>query len=236
QLSVADNQLTIDPPSGFVGAFTVQATVTDGIASASRSFTVNVTDMAPVVASIADQVLRHGQAGTTLALNASDADGDPLTYAAQLRIDGLAGLAYQLDQQLNLTSDGNYYTNFQGNGEKWLQGNGGQYFILPDGQLRRWRNTTYSYGVAGLVGTLDPSYYADPSRLWNAQPLAALALSGNQLTITPSANFPGSGTVAVNVSDGFTTTTQTFGLTVTNAAPALTAIANTVLVPTQYAV
>src|SRR5262249_26838287 len=172
QLSVVNNQLTIDPPSGFVGAFTVQATVTDGIASASRSFTVNVTDMAPVVASIADQVLRHGQAGTTLALNASDADGDPLTYAAQLRIDGLAGLAYQLDQQLNLTSDGNYYTNFQGNGEKWLQGNGGQYFILPDGQLRRWRNTTYSYGVAGLVGTLDPSYYADPSRLWNAQPLA----------------------------------------------------------------
>src|SRR5262249_24374144 len=159
-----------------------------------------------------DQTMVHGEAPRTLTLDASDADGDPLTYSAQLQMTGLTGLAYQLDQQLGLSSSGDYSTNFQGHQEKWLQGGDAQYFVLPNAELRRWRDAAYSYGAAGLVAKLDATYYADPSKLWDARAIATLAVSGNRLTITPSTNSPGDGTVNVSVSDGLVTTTQTFAL------------------------
>src|SRR5262249_54458031 len=146
---------------------------------------------------------------------------------------GLTGLAYQLDQQLGLSSSGDYSTNFQGHQEKWLQGGDAQYFVLPNGELRRWRDAAYSYGAAGLVAKLDATYYADPSKLWDARAIATLAVSGNRLTITPSTNSPGDGTVNVSVSDGLVTTTQTFALQVTNATPTLASVANQTIVPSQ---
>ncbi len=42
-VSVTANQLTITPAAGFVGTFTVQASVSDGIATAMKSFTITVT-------------------------------------------------------------------------------------------------------------------------------------------------------------------------------------------------
>src|SRR5207248_1207305 len=127
---------------------------------------------------------------------------------------------------------GSYSTNFQGHQEKWLNGTGSQYFILPNGELRRWRDINYSYGTAGLVATLDPSDYADPSLLWNAKPAPAVSAVGNQLTIDPAAGYTGSFVVQVSASDGVAVTTGTFTVTVaggttpTNSAPVLAAIAN----------
>ena len=112
------------------------------------------------------------------------------------------GQAYQLDQQFGLTFPGSYYTNFQGHNEKWLNGSDAQYFVLPNGEVRRWRDTVYSYGPAGLVATLDSTFYADPSRLWNAKPAPTLSMQGNQLTITPAAGFVGTFRVQATVSDG----------------------------------
>ena len=102
----------------------------------------------------------------TLTLTASDADGDPLTYSARLQNQTGWAQAYALDQQLGLSYMGSYYTNFQGHNEKWLQGTDAQYFLLPNGELRRWRDVNYSYGSAGLVATLDSSVYTDPGLLW----------------------------------------------------------------------
>jgi hypothetical protein len=69
-------------------------------------------------------------------------------------------LAAQLDAQLGLSSNGNYFENYGGAGEKWMQGNSSWYFILPNGQLR---------GPGGtLIAQLDPEYHADPSLLHQA--------------------------------------------------------------------
>jgi hypothetical protein len=41
--SVFGNQLTITPPSGFVGSFLVEALISDGAVTASQKFKVTVT-------------------------------------------------------------------------------------------------------------------------------------------------------------------------------------------------
>ena len=66
------------------------------------------------------------------------------------------------------------------------------YALLPSGELRQW---TGNIGAMPLVGTLDPSYYADPSKLINAQPTeivvtAAVDATG-KLTVAPPAGFVG---------------------------------------------
>ena len=87
--------------------------------------------------------------------------------------------------------------------EKWLLGTGQQwYFILPNGELRKWAGTmTASMTAANLVTGLDPSYYANPSLLWNAQPGTTpnvkLGISGNQLTVQPPTGYTGSFVVQV---------------------------------------
>jgi hypothetical protein len=125
--------------------------------------------------------------------------------------------AYQLDQQLGLTWSGNYYINAWGMNEKWMQGNGGQWYcILPNGELRRWAGTVAAtLQPANLIATFSTSYYADPSLLWNATPSvpATVSVTGTQLTIMPN-GFVGTFIVQVSVSDGTTSTAQQFSVTV----------------------
>ena len=53
-----------------------------------------------------------------------------------------------------------------GNGEKWLKGNDNAwYYLLPDGSLHRW---TGRFESSSLVGQLDATYHADPSKLYEA--------------------------------------------------------------------
>src|SRR5262249_20967148 len=199
-LTVTGNQLTIDPPAGFAGTFSVRVTVSDGSATATGTFSVTVMNTPPVLGSLPNVSMSPSQDKLTVPLSASDADGDALTWTAALA--GQATQYGQLRQQLGLTFSGSYSTNFQGHSEKCLQGKDAQYFLLPNGEPRRWQNANYSYGPAGLVATLDASVYADPSLLWNALSPSAVSLSGNQLTIDPPAGYLGSFTVAVTVSDG----------------------------------
>ncbi|MFV1995600.1 MAG: hypothetical protein ACC661_09190, partial [Verrucomicrobiales bacterium] len=42
-VSISGNTLTVDPPAGFTGTFTVRVTASDGVASAKREFSVTVT-------------------------------------------------------------------------------------------------------------------------------------------------------------------------------------------------
>jgi hypothetical protein len=70
--------------------------------------------------------------------------------------------------------------------------------------------------ASALVATLDSSYYVDPSKLWNAQPAVAavVTVNGNQLVIRPGTGFVGTFTVSVTLSDGITTSTRSFQVTV----------------------
>jgi hypothetical protein len=85
--------------------------------------------------------------------------------------------AFALDQALGLFTTGNLWTNYGGQGEKWLRAasNGNQwYYILPTGKVYRWDNnsgTALGRPLNGtLVATLDSGFNADPSLLYNAQP------------------------------------------------------------------
>jgi hypothetical protein len=215
-LNISGNQLTIQAPSGYTGSFVVQAGVSDGTTSVTQSFTVTVVaaTVALTLDTPANQTLN---AGKSLSVNLSAHGGaGPLTYSA--KVTGGSSQAYQLKQQLGLAYAGNYFANSWGYQEKWLLGANEQwYFILPNGQLRKWAGSiSASMSAAGLVASLSSSYYATPSLLWNAKPAPAIAvtLKGNQLTIQAPAGARGSFVVQVTVSDGTSTVTKSFTVTV----------------------
>ncbi len=176
----------------------------------------------------------------TIPLNASDPNGVALTFSATVLGSGNAQ-AYQLKTSLGLQYAGSYYTNLMGDNEKWLDSSDGQWYcLLTDGELRRWAGSwTATLQASALVATLGPSFYANPSLLWNAQPAAAPAtasVTNGVLTVQPSAGFQGSFSVQVTASDGSQSATQTFTVTVaasTNTSPTLGAIANQTVVAGQ---
>ena len=134
------------------------------------SLSLQSPNAAPVLAAIGNQSLPYGQTTLNVVLNASDADGDSLTYSAQaMTVDGLAQKAYSLDQRLGLHkyANGSYYLNARGAHEKYVLGNGNAlYFILPNGSLYRWGG---SIAKSTLVDTLSSAYYANPALLCSAQ-------------------------------------------------------------------
>jgi len=138
-----------------------------------------------------------------------------LTYSGQ--VVGYSP-AFNLKTSLGLTNPGsNFYFNTRGQGEKYLTGTGSQwYYLLSTGGLYQFNG---SLAASTLLATLDPSYYANPSLLVNAtappSPPVALSMSGNQLTVTSSTTYIGTYKVVANVSDGFTTTSQSFLVSVT---------------------
>jgi subtilisin family serine protease len=216
--AVSGYQLSITPPATFVGTFLVQAGAYDGAASATQTFAVTVTDTAPVLGALANQAMSHTQGSLTLPLSASAADGAPLTFAAQAL--STSQVAFSLKQSLGFMATANYWTNFWGASEKWLQDRTGVWYcLLASGELRRAGGSVQEMqSAAALVATLDSSFYQDPSLLWNAQPGAAapvtLRVTGSQLTIQPAASFVGTFTVQVNVSDGIATTRGWFTVSV----------------------
>ncbi len=238
----AGTQLLISPSNGYSGTFDVVVTVSDGRASATRTFQVTVANSAPVLDAISNQTVFVDGGPVTLILPASDSDGDELTFSGQViglpmgAGQGNASLAYQLKQQLGLSYGGSYYANSWGAQEKWLLGANYQwYIVLPMGELRRWSGTLASTLAAdALVATLGAAYYDDPSLLWNAQLAlsmgaapASLAFNGNQLTLQPAPGFSGSLVVQVTASDGSVTATQSFTVNVVPyAPPTLSPLAN----------
>ena len=70
---------------------------------------------------------------------------------------------------------------------------------------------------SNLIATLPTAFYAEPRLLWNANPPTTppltFTVTGSQLTIQRPASLTGVFFIDVTVSDGFTTTTQTFELT-----------------------
>jgi subtilisin family serine protease len=173
----------------------------------------------PTLGAIANQTVAPG-GGLNLTLNGVDPAGLPLTYSASV-VGNTASQAYLLDQQLGLNYMGSYYTNEWGQNEKWMSSAGGAWYcILPNGQVRRWAGSmSATLQPANLVGTLDASYYANPSLLWNATPVATLGLSvsGNRLTISAPTSATGNYQVTATVSNGSLSASQTF--TVSIAAP-----------------
>lgn len=217
-LSLASNQLTIAPALSFVGTFTISASVSDGAASNTKTFTVTVTNVGPTLNTIAPQTMAKDQTSLNVSLPASDADGDALTFLASAQTPDAT--AYQLNQQYGFKqSNATYYYNLYGLGEKWLIGNNNLWYaLLPNGKIQRWtQSITHTMLAANLVATVDPKFYAEPRLLWNAAapvtPPITFTFSGNQMTIQRPATLTGIFFIDVTVSDGVTAATRTFQLT-----------------------
>jgi subtilisin family serine protease len=179
---------------------------------------VESSNAAPVLAAIGNRTLSYSQTTLSIALQATDADSSSLSYSVQtLAIDRVAQRAYALDQQLGLhtCTNGSYYTNARGAGEKYMLGTGDVlYFILPNGALYRWSS---SIAKSTLVDTLSPAYYANPALLHNAHTPSltsissvAATISGNTLTIVRQAGVTDVLCVRVTVSDGSKSDSETF--------------------------
>jgi len=229
--TISGGTLTLDPPAGYAGTFQVTVTVSDGAASDTETFLVRVANAPPVLATIGNRSMSTTIDVLQIALSATDADGDAVTYSVTL---DEGNPLYQLDQQRGfyVTPDfltKNYYLNARGAGEKYLMGsNGAWYLIYSGGRVYQWGTTLAN---SPLIATLGDAVYADPSLLWDAQPrgadLASAWVSGNVLSIDPIAGFTGSLNVTVTASDGTQTDGETFTLTVsaasTDPSPALLA-------------
>ncbi|MBX9682134.1 MAG: hypothetical protein K2X38_25530 [Gemmataceae bacterium] len=95
----------------------------------------------------------------------------PLPQGSTSTADSAGNRAWFLDQELNLTFAGTYYTGSLGRGEKWVRGNANGannpwYFILPNGDFYSWNGTNKAEGT--LIAGLPPLFYLQPPLLWNA--------------------------------------------------------------------
>src|SRR5206468_3753078 len=104
-VTINGTQLTVTAPPGFVGTFRVRVTASDGILTDTKSFLVTITDAhTPVLQRPPDVTVPHTQSVPPVTLSATDADGDPITFSAQVQ--GYS-LLYDLEKQLALTGGGN---------------------------------------------------------------------------------------------------------------------------------
>ncbi len=216
--SVSGNQLTLHPTQPLVGTFMISASVSDGIATVAKTFSLTLTNAGPSLGAINAQTLAKGQTSLTLPLSATDADNDALTYTGSAQTPD-AGL-YQLNQQYALQpANATYYLNLLGLNEKWFIGkNNVWYVLLPTGKLYRWNLSIGQTLTAGnLIASLDPGVYTEPRLLCNANPPLTPALTfsiaGNQLTIQRPASLTGIFFIDVTVSDGWLTAKRTIQVT-----------------------
>jgi hypothetical protein len=145
-------------------------------------------------------------------LMGADPDGDPLTYSATA-----TSLARLLDEQYNFFTTGDFFQNFLGLNEKWVQSaalSNGWAYILPNGELYEWNGAT-SGTLRGNVGAY---YWTDPNRLIDVPTTAHATVSvvGSQLTVTrmPTSTISAI-VVTAMVSDGMATASRMFTITVT---------------------
>ncbi len=220
-VTLTDNVATIDPATNYVGSFAVKVSVSDGFNLESSTFLVTVLpNRAPALTEIGTQTLETTQDVLELALDATDPDGDLLTYAATVH-----SAEYVLDQTIGINFTGNLFLDFGGLNEKWLLSDDVQwYYLTPDGGFWQWLGG--SPLNARLVTQLSVATYDEPSLLYDAQtgngPAgAAASVDGSALTIDPAANFVGIFGVEVAVSDGSLTDSELILVRVTEPAPTL---------------
>lgn len=216
-VSMNDSTLVIDPEADFTGSFEVQLTATSGGVESLQTFMVTVQNSGPSIEPIDDQTVSiSGQ--LVLDLGISDPDGDELT----IEVNVAGSLAAQLRDEFGLVaveSLNNWGENWGGQGDKWLQGNDGDwFFLLPDGSLNQWTGSFETSTQLGIVGT---EYYNDPQLLLdaNSAPVAAEIVNG-QLVISPQGQT-GTFEIEVIVSDGELSASTQFALDVTNSSPEL---------------
>ena len=216
-VSVTGNSLTIDPSSQFSGDFDVELTSTVGEISSTQTFGVSVTNSAPVISEIDDQSLLAANGQLIIELIANDMDGDLLNY--QVTIAGSMATEIMTEHGLyEIDGESNYALNWGGQNEKWLQGNNGWYFLLPDGSMNQWGG---NFENSTELAAFPVEIYDDPQLLLNATTSdISVEVVDGQLVITAGGETGVFG-IEVTVSDGVESASTSFNVEVTNIAPEL---------------
>jgi hypothetical protein len=97
---------------------------------------------------------------------------------------------YQLEQQYGFEFTGNYWINWKGLGEKWVQaakdGNA-WYYILPNGELHRWASDSTA---TQFITTLETVVYDNPALLHRAHlPASELQTLDQQYGFYTTGNY-----------------------------------------------
>ncbi|MCI0641204.1 MAG: hypothetical protein L0Y70_19170 [Gemmataceae bacterium] len=245
--SGADRTITLVPASGQRGSTIITVRVTDpqGLFTEDQ-FTLFV-NFRPAIADISDQTMSHSEVRTINVPNnilVNDGDGDSINLTNQV-FDFVASRAFELDQQFQLFFTGSFSQNAAGMNEKWIRSglpapNNFWYIIKPDGAFLRWDGSGLLASDFILVETLTPAYWSDPALLYNAiapAPLSGWIITPNvpalqpppingPLVIDPPDDFSGKVRIVLSSTDNIETATETFNVTVTNAAPTINVIAD----------
>lgn len=163
-VSLSGGALGIDPAPRFVGSFHVGLTAADRTIRTREILRVEVTHKPPMVADIGDPIVFGDQEGLAFAPGIAATEFIAMTHSAR------AGTpAYLLDQEHDLRFSGSFHEGYGGSPARWLQGEGGWYFVLPDGQLFL-RNGRENQSTGTHLATLDPVFYHRPDLLFDARP------------------------------------------------------------------
>ena len=226
---ITDNNLTLDTVHIAPTTFRVNVSVSDGYSSATQSFLVTTTNSAPEFAEILANInTSHNSGPVSVDLQATDSDGDALTYNVEIREHNpLADWNERLDLvQVN----GSYYYNSHGYNEKWLYSNAReQWFLLTDtGDLHPWVERY----ADEAVGSFGREVWVNPELLHEAVPSeileGAAEVLGETVNIMPPEDFVGELEVTVIVSDSYASNQQKFLVNVTNEPPQILASLSTV--------
>lgn len=237
--SISGSTLSINPSANYNGSGTLTVQVSDGSLTDSETITVtvNAVNDAPVLATISNQTTNEDTA-KVVSLSATDVDGDSLTYSVTAAATGLSTSVS--GSSLTITPDANWY----GSGSITVQVSDGS---LTDSQA--FTLTVNSVNDAPVLaaignqtlaedGTLNVSLSASDAdgdslsySITSASSTLGASISGSTLSITPDADYNGSGSITVRVSDGGLTDSETISVTVSavNDAPVIGSLSDVTL-------
>ena len=199
--------------SGDEGPESIVLTLVDGDGYEADSASAAATLIDNVTLTISDQSMSHAQDVLQISLP-SEVGGQPATHSVNV----IGNVAADLNADHNLyVFLADFGFNWGGQQERWLRGDAGYYFILPNGEFSQWQG---GFNSSLLLGTLDTIYYDDPALITNAEPSPVqIAIADNVLTIDPAADFVGDFDVELTTTVSGMASTQTFNVEVTNQAP-----------------
>jgi hypothetical protein len=169
--------------------YLIRVTAADKTSSAHQMFTVRAAGgSAPVIPDPGPQVLGAGEQTLTLAVGATDPDGDALTYS--VRVAGSE--AYFLGTDLGLRA-GSRPVNWGHEGERWFQSRAGDwYFLKPSGDFFKWDGTART-ASGNQLAALPPLYFYYPDLLTRPQNQDLAYVLDQRLALSPTAKpAPGS--------------------------------------------
>lgn len=231
-LSVSGNQLTVTPQSGYLGDISIRATVTDGTSTDARAFKLTVTDGAPSVGTIGDQVIGYKDQ-FTVAVNSSDPDGDPLTLSAaavsgaSLVNVSLTGNTLKVTPKSSAAGTARI-TITASDGLKSAQSsfnitfqNRSPVLAAVPAQTIHWKEGARTLVLSATDPDNDTITYS--AAVTNNPSAATVGVSGKNLTFTLK-SFSNTFFITAYASDGTNTASQTFRVDMLNSAPSIAVI------------